>query len=122
MIGIVKSATFDAWLSGLRDRLARARIQVRITRLSLGNPGDVAPIGKGLSEMRVHYGPGYRVCYMQPGMSLIVPLNGGIKRTQAADIRQATRLRRTGRSRPPWQPENEPEPDRPFPGTTRLTI
>jgi len=65
MVEIIKSATFDRWLKKLRDPQAKARIEMRIRRLGLGNPGDVQPIGKGLSEMRVDYGPGYRVYYMQ---------------------------------------------------------
>ncbi len=60
MIELVKSATFDYWLSDLKDIRAKARIEVRIRRMSLGNPGDVKPVGEGVSEMRVDYGPGYR--------------------------------------------------------------
>lgn len=89
MIEIVQSATFAKWLSGLRDRQARARIQARITRLALGNPGDVKPIQKGISEMRIDYGPGYRVYYLQRGPVVIVLLCGGDKRTQAEDIERA---------------------------------
>lgn len=86
---IIRSETFDTWLSGLRDRQARARIQARITRLGLGNPGDVQPVGQGVSEMCIHYGPGYRVYYMQRGSILVVLLCGGDKSTQAADIKRA---------------------------------
>ncbi len=64
MVEIIKSATFDRWLRKLRDPKAKSRIQMRIRRLGLGNPGDVQPIGSGLSEMRIDYGPGYRVYYM----------------------------------------------------------
>jgi len=77
MIELVKSATFDRWLNELKDIRARARIEVRIRRMSLGNPGDVKPIGDGVSEMRVDYGPGYRVYFMQRGVLVIVLLCGG---------------------------------------------
>jgi len=67
MYALIKSETFDRWLSGLRDRNAKARIEVRIRRLGLGNPGDVKPVGEGVSEMRIDYGPGYRVYFQQRG-------------------------------------------------------
>jgi putative addiction module killer protein len=86
---ILRSATFDQWFAGLRDRQARARIAARLDRLAFGNPGDVKPIGSGLSEMRIHYGPGYRVYFMRRGAALIVLLCGGDKRTQASDIERA---------------------------------
>ena len=89
---ILKSATFDAWLSGLRDRQARVRIAARIDRLSLGNPGDLKPVGSGVSEMRIDYGPGYRVYFIQRGATIVVLLCGGDKRTQAADIKQAMKI------------------------------
>lgn len=92
MLEILKSQTFDAWLSGLRDRQARAKVQARITRLALGNPGDVKPVGSGLSEMRIDFGPGYRVYYMQRGPIVIVLLCGGDKRTQATDIKRAQQI------------------------------
>lgn len=92
MVEIVKSATFDRWLKKLRDANARSRIQMRIRRLGLGNAGDVRPIGNGLSEMRIDYGPGYRVYFLQSGRFLIVLLCGGDKRTQQADIKLAKRL------------------------------
>jgi len=88
----LRSATFDAWLSGLRDRQARVRIAARIDRLSLGNPGDVKPVGSGISEMRIDYGPGYRVYFFQRGSTIVVILCGGDKRTQAADIKRAIRI------------------------------
>jgi putative addiction module killer protein/probable addiction module antidote protein len=87
-VEIVRSSDFDAWLSGLRDRAARARIQVRIFRLAAGNPGDVKPVGEGMGEMRINYGPGYRVYFKQLGAIAIVLLAGGDKSTQAADIGQ----------------------------------
>lgn len=92
MVEIIKSATFDRWLKKLRDPRAKARIEMRIRRLGLGNPGDVQSIGDGLSEMRIDYGPGYRVYYMQQGAILSVLLCGGDKRTQQNDIDKAKRL------------------------------
>lgn len=92
MVEIIKSATFDRWLKKLRDPRAKARIEMRIRRLGLGNPGDVQPIGDGLSEMRIDHGPGYRVYYMQQSAILAVLLCGGDKRTQQDDIDKAKRL------------------------------
>jgi putative addiction module killer protein len=89
VVRVLKSATFDAWMRGLVDDRARARIEARIRRLSLGNPGDVRPVGAGVSEMRVDYGPGYRVYYLQRGAMLVVLLCGGDKRTQKSDIKRA---------------------------------
>jgi putative addiction module killer protein len=91
MVEIVKSETFDAWLSGLRDRNARARVEVRIRRLGLGNPGDVKPVGSGISEMRIDYGPGYRVYFLQADTTIAL-LVGGTKKTQDADIRRAKEI------------------------------
>ena len=82
MIEIRQTETYANWFDGLRDRKARARIDVRIRRLSLGNPGDVKPIGGGVSELRIDYGPGYRVYFVQRGPMLIILLAGGDKRTQ----------------------------------------
>jgi putative addiction module killer protein len=76
----------------LRDIRARARILVRIERLSLGNPGDVKPVGEGVSELRIAYGPGYRVYFKDVGQTVVVLLAGGDKRTQAKDIKSALRL------------------------------
>jgi len=92
MIELIKTATFDAWLIGLRDRKAAIRIQARLDRLAVGNPGDVKPVGAGLSEMRIDHGPGYRVYFMQRGPVLIVLLCGGDKSSQARDIEQAKAL------------------------------
>ena len=92
MIVIEKTATFLNWLRDLRDIRAMARIQVRIDRLALGNPGDVKPVGEGVSELRVDYGPGYRIYFAQHGKVLIVLLCGGDKRTQNADIENAKKL------------------------------
>lgn len=92
MLSIRTTATFDKWLTCLRDREARARIQMRIDRLQVGNPGDAKPIGTGVSEMRIHYGPGYRVYFAQRGTVLVILLCGGDKSTQKADIDKALAL------------------------------
>jgi putative addiction module killer protein len=89
LIEIRQTDTFATWFAGLRDRQARARITARIRRLSLGNPGDVRPIGHGLSEMRIDYGPGYRVYFVQRGEVVVILLCGGDKRTQDRDIARA---------------------------------
>jgi putative addiction module killer protein len=93
-IEIRQTATFARWFDGLRDRQARARILVRIRRLSLDNPGDVRPVGGGVSEMRIDWGAGYRVYFVARGETLIILLAGGDKRTQASDIRTAIELAR----------------------------
>lgn len=92
VLEIVQSATFAKWLSGLRDPRARARIQARLDRLAMGNPGDVKPTQKGIGEMRIDYGAGYRVYYLRRGLVLIVLLCGGDKRTQDKDIKNAIRI------------------------------
>src|SRR5699024_10154637 len=92
MVELIRSSLFDRWLTGLRDRRARARIAARLDRLAMGNPGDVKPVGGGISELHINYGPGYRVYYMTRGKVLIVLLCGGEKSTQAADIKQAKAL------------------------------
>ncbi len=94
MIEIRKTDIFIEWLDGLRDIQARARIQIRIERLAAGNAGDVEPVGDGVSELRINYGPGYRVYFKQRGRELIILLAGGDKRTQAKDIKTALRLAR----------------------------
>jgi len=80
--------------AGLRDRQARARIDVRIRRLSLGNPGDVRPVGEGVSEPRIDYGPGYRVYFVPRGAQVVILLAGGDKRSQNQDIQTALELAR----------------------------
>jgi len=92
VIEIRRTDVFAKWLDGLRDLRARARIQARVERLALGNPGDVRPVGEGVSEMRLDYGPGYRVYYKKRGRRLIILLAGGDKGTQAKDIKAALRL------------------------------
>lgn len=92
MFELIKSATFDAWLDGLRDPRARARIMVRLDRVADGNFGDVKPVGGGVSELRIDYGPGYRVYFMQHDSVFVVVLAGGDKRTQRIDIQTAQRI------------------------------
>ena len=92
MVELIRSSIFDGWLKSLRDPRAKVRIIARVDRLAVGNPGDVKPVGDGISEMRVDVGPGYRVYYMTRGKLLIVLLCGGDKSTQAADIKKAKAL------------------------------
>jgi len=92
VIELIRSATFDSWLSSLRDRRAVARIAARLDRLATGNAGDAEPVGNGVSELRINYGPGYRVYYIQRGQVLIVLLCGGDKSTQSRDISKAKAL------------------------------
>jgi putative addiction module killer protein len=92
MLTIKRTSEFSNWLRDLRDIRARAKVLARIDRLSLGNPGDVAPVGDGISEMRIHHGAGYRVYYIQRGQEIIVLLSGGDKSSQASDIRVAKKL------------------------------
>ena len=94
MVEIRQTAHFAHWLEDLRDLRARARVQARIERLIGGNPGDAKPIGSGVSELRINYGPGYRVYFQQRGSTLIILLAGGDKSTQARDIEEALMLAR----------------------------
>lgn len=94
MIEIRQTEVYASWFAKLRDRQARARIDVRIRRLSLGNPGDVRPVGEGVSELRIDYGPGYRVYFIQRGAALVILLAGGAKDTQEQDIQIARELAR----------------------------
>jgi len=91
---IRRSSVFSRWLVKLRDRQAAARIGVRIDRLASGNPGDVKPVGEGISELRIDYGPGYRVYFKDTGREVIFLLCGGDKRTQEADIAEAKKIAR----------------------------
>ncbi len=86
---IVQTEEFESWLANLRDRRAAAKIAARIERLRIGNPGDVEPIGEGVSELRVHFGPGYRIYFTRKGELVRLILCGGDKSTQAADIKRA---------------------------------
>ncbi|MEI7696082.1 MAG: type II toxin-antitoxin system RelE/ParE family toxin [Chlorobium sp.] len=92
MIEIRKTNHFAKWIDSLQDIRARARIQARIERLAMGNPGDAKPVGEGISEMRIDYGPGYRVYYIQHERSVIILLAGGDKSTQPRDIKAALHL------------------------------
>jgi putative addiction module killer protein len=92
MIEIRETDAFRNWMTGLRDSRTKARIAARIDRLALGNPGDVEPVGEGVSELRIHFGPGYRVYFARRGPVLIVLLCGGDKSTQARDIKAAKAL------------------------------
>lgn len=94
MLEIRKTETFARWLDGLRDIRVRARVQVRIERLAAGNPGNVKSIGEGVSELRIDYGPGYRIYYTIHKRTVIILLAGGDKRTQTADINKALSLAR----------------------------
>ena len=86
MVEVRQTERFAQWLEDLRDLRARARVQARIERLISGNPGDVRPVGSGVSELRINYGPGYRVYYQQKGSTLIILLAGGDKSSQVRDI------------------------------------
>ena len=94
MIEIRKTAEFAQWLDGLRDMKARARVQARLDRMAEGNPGDVKPVGEGISELRIDFGPVYRVYFKSRGHEIIILLAGGDKKTQANDIKVALRLAR----------------------------
>ncbi|MDK9697154.1 MAG: type II toxin-antitoxin system RelE/ParE family toxin [Siculibacillus sp.] len=89
MIEVRQTERFGAWISSLADFRARARILIRVDRLALGNAGDAKPVGRGVSELRIDYGPGYRVYFVRRGEALIILLAGGDKRTQARDIETA---------------------------------
>ena len=92
MVEIRETEIFYRWLKALRDAQAKARIAARVRRLAFGNPGDVKPVGGGISELRIPYGPGYRVYFVQRGSVLIVLLCGGDKKTQKRDIETAKQL------------------------------
>ena len=94
MVEVRKTDAFVQWLDGLRDIQARARVQVRIERLAAGNPGDVEAVGEGVSELRIDYGPGYRVNFKKRGQELILLLAGGDKSSQAKDIKAALQFAR----------------------------
>jgi putative addiction module killer protein len=91
---ILKTDTYARWLDSLRDIHARAHVLARAERLATGNPGDVKPVVEGVSELRIDYGPGYRVYFTMRGRTVIILLAGGDKRTQATDIKTALRLAR----------------------------
>jgi putative addiction module killer protein len=93
-VEVRKTEAYAKWLDGLRDIRARARILARVERLAAGHAGDAQPVGVGVSELRIHYGPGYRVYFKQKGQELLLLLAGGDKRSQAKDIKTALRLAR----------------------------
>jgi len=94
MIDIKKTDVYAQWLDNLRDIRARARVLARVERLAAGNPGDVKSVGEGVSEMRIDYGPGYRVYFTRRGNEIVILLAGGDKSTQDADIKTAQSLAR----------------------------
>lgn len=94
MVELRRTERFARWIDGLRDLRARARIQARLDRLAEGNPGDVKPVGEGVSELRIDYGPGYRVYFKARGRTVVILLAGGDKRTQSQDVKIALRLAR----------------------------
>lgn len=94
MLEVRQTRTYSEWFARLRNRNARTRIDIRIRRLSLGNPGDVQPVGEGVSELRVDFGPGYRVYFIHKADVCIILLAGGDKSTQSKDIRNAKALAR----------------------------
>jgi len=94
MPAIFTTKTFDLWFEELKDTKGRFRIQARIDRAELGNFGDCEPVGEGVSEMRIHFGPGYRVYFVQRGSLIVLLLVGGDKSTQAKDIKAAIKLNR----------------------------
>lgn len=92
MIEIRETAAYASWFAGLVDERARAKVLVRLRRLSLVNPGDVRPVGRGVSELRIDWGPGVRIYFVTRGKALVILLGGGDKRTQARDIARASEL------------------------------
>jgi putative addiction module killer protein len=92
MMHILTTDTFDAWFASLKDKRAATRIQARIDRAEDGNFGDCSPVGEGVSEMRIHYGPGYRVYFVQRGIEMVILLAGGDKSAQSKDIKTALQL------------------------------
>jgi putative addiction module killer protein len=92
MVQIIRTEEYASWILSLRDDRAKAKIALRVDRLAFGNPGDVKPVGGGLSEMRIDYGPGYRVYYGKHGDSIILLLCGGTKNGQSRDIKKAKAL------------------------------
>lgn len=94
MLEIRKTDVYAKWLDGLRDARARVRVLVRVERLAAGNPGDVRPVGEGVSELRIDYGPGYRVYFKKQARRIVILLAGGDKRTQSDDVKTALHLAR----------------------------
>jgi putative addiction module killer protein len=92
VITIRQTEAYATWFDGLRDRQAKARIRIRLDHLAMGNFGDAKPVGEGVSELRINYGPGYRIYCKQRGTELVILLAGGDKRTQSGDIKTALEL------------------------------
>lgn len=92
MIEILQTDHYRKWFDKLQDRHARARIDIRLRRLSLGNAGDAKSVGEGVSELRINYGPGYRIYFTKKGSRVVILLAGGDKKTQAEDIEKAKKL------------------------------
>ena len=92
MLEVVQTEEFEEWFAGIRDSRAQAKIAIRIDRLSMGNPGNVKAVGQGVSELKIDYGPGYRVYFIRRGQQLVVLLAGGDKSTQQKDIARAMQL------------------------------
>ncbi len=92
MFDLRQTEIFTQWRSKLKDEIARAAIALRLTRLGLGHAGDASPVGDGVSELRIHYGPGYRIYFQRRGKTIVVLLCGGVKSTQAKDIAKAKKL------------------------------
>ncbi len=92
MLHIRKTLVYAEWIDNLRDLQGRARILMRVERLAAGNPGDVKPVGGGVSELRIHFGPGYRVYFTQRGLDIVILLAGGDKSSQPNDIQTALQL------------------------------
>ena len=95
MIEVRETSAYADWFAGLRDLQARARVLVRIRRLSLANSGDARPVGEGVSELRIDHGPGYLVYFVRRGEQLVILLGGGDKKSQQRDIRAALALAKT---------------------------
>jgi putative addiction module killer protein len=94
MYSFIRSSDFDLWLSALADQRAKARILARLRSAIAGNLGDCEPVGEGVSEMRVHFGPGYRIYFVRTGATIYVVLAGGDKSTQKKDIAKAITMAR----------------------------
>jgi putative addiction module killer protein len=94
MIEVRQTEIFKNWFKHLKDRKAKARVQARIDRIEIGNVGDVASVGEGVRELRIHYGPGYRVYFVQRGQVVVILLSGGDKSSQDSDIKKAKEIAR----------------------------
>jgi putative addiction module killer protein len=107
VIEVRQTVEYSEWFANLRDRVGKARIDIRVRRLALGNPGDVKPVGEGVSELRIDYGPGYRVYFIQQASILIVLLAGGDKSTQDKDIEAAKKRAQALKESPDGQDDDD---------------